>query len=70
MHLNLKLHPYAVLQNGERTAFFSNLELAAQRVRDSIAGGVIHLWTKQEWGRAQCQQIAGEQTYMSRSAAA
>jgi hypothetical protein len=57
--LDLKLHPYAVLQHGERVAFFTNIVAAAQIISWRGGGGVENLVTGQKWSRFQCLDIAG-----------
>jgi hypothetical protein len=58
--LNLSLHRYAVLQNGERTAFCTNFEGAAWLVAQRGADGVVNLVSDQFWSRDACFEATRE----------
>ncbi len=58
-YLNLTIHQYAVLKNGERIAFFSNLTCAAEIASWRNGGGVENIATGQTWARYDCLEIAG-----------
>lgn len=58
-YLDLKIHPYAVLKNGERIAFFSNLVCAAEIVSWRGGATVENIATGQTWLRHSCLEIAG-----------
>lgn len=68
-YLNLVLHPYAVLKDGERIAFFTNLTCAAQVATWRGAAAVENVSTGQTWLRHACLEIANN-THIARSAAA
>ena len=68
--LDLKLHPFVVMKNGQRVAFFSNLDCAADTVfrRPSKADSVVHLPSGDIWERQECAVISQRRTVMGLAA--